>query len=365
MSCSMVKYDIYNGAPEFYTIKKYVELKYKSSITNIISTEDGTCPMWIGHINIIFEDRELKLISNIQNKNRSPFYTIITDDLSLIRPFFDYISRLCNVNSISVLEKQHLFVYNQGQCCYIESEYKCSDAKKLACYEEYETEIERYLKCLAEKKELMKVLGAQSGKNFLMYGPPGVGKTSFAKYIAHKHNLAIFIVPLGSSLSKHILNPTSARLSNGRTYVPNGNPIIVLIEDFDRVLSTLDNRVIPELLNSLDGIANNYGVMRLFSANATDVIENNEAVLSRMTSKWYFDIPSLHDITSILLDIFPGKNEQVDIFSKNIESLEQKVSIRDIFGYLQKFIIFDDPLLEANKSFNPHIFSIKIYNKTV
>lgn len=256
------------------------------------------------------------------------------------RSFIEYIDSKYDLDKV---ENDTVFDFDQNRNAYYSSPYK-STSSKLYGYEEYFSMIGKEIKAITDKKELLLKLGAHSGHNHLLYGPPGVGKSTFVKQIARLNNLPIFIVKLQPRIKNlaDVLSPKYG-YTDGATYNVNGKPCIILLEDFDRYLSDSNNeKVMSDLLNALDGVLNCYGVLRFFSANDMTNIIKNEALMSRMGTILHFDIPTPTIISDCLSEYFPEEKESVPIFLKAIEG--KGLTIRKINSFLQKFALEEKPL---------------------
>ena len=77
-------------------------------------------------------------------------------------------------------------------------------------------------------------LGIQYQCNYLLWGKPGVGKTSFAKVLANQLRRDIYVIDLQTIIKDETLRTVFRALPD------NDAPIIILIEDIDCVNFTHD-----------------------------------------------------------------------------------------------------------------------------
>lgn len=182
----------------------------------------------------------------------------------------------------------------------------------------------------------LKELGMTSGMSYLLYGPQGTGKTSFAKLLSHKYNRPLYIVNL-SQVKPELLTKA---LNPGINAV--GQSSIVLVEDFDRYYKTsYSEECKSHLLNALDGVFSDFGVIRLFSANNVSDI-NDRAMLARMRRVMYFGPPSYEDIHCHLSDFHGETNQLIKDISLKFSKL--KFSLRTINNYISRYIGYPNPL---------------------
>lgn len=106
-------------------------------------------------------------------------------------------------------------------------------------------------------------------RNYLFYGPPGNGKTSFINAIAGKYNLNIFLI----SFSVNITDEIFKKLISGL----NKNSLLV-IEDIDVLFQSGSaggggkNITMSTILNTLDGLARKNRIICIMSTNHFDVL---------------------------------------------------------------------------------------------
>jgi replication-associated recombination protein RarA len=131
------------------------------------------------------------------------------------------------------------------------------------------------IRALDEKRELLKKIGRSASLNYLLHGEPGTGKTSTVKVIGSTYRLDIYIASFNGKINEkniqRIIKPVV------------GRSVFLLVEDFDRYLESEESsKQISTFLNALDGVEPADGVIRFFTANDTEVIANNRALISRI-----------------------------------------------------------------------------------
>ncbi len=145
--------------------------------------------------------------------------------------------------------------------------------KDIANYHKYIS----YLKSIGEGSRTL---------NYLLFGPPGTGKTTLIKTLGSENNIPIFIVNptlMDNVSASAILNPKHG--SEAKTK-------IVLFEDFDRYL--LEGKFsMSEILNELDGIESTEGVVRFFTCNHIEEVLKHDALVNRMSAKFEFHLPTM------------------------------------------------------------------------
>lgn len=196
--------------------------------------------------------------------------------------------------------------------------------------------------------------------NYVLYGPPGTGKTTAIRVAANKLQLPIYIV------NPNAISPDAV----DKALSPSDNKLkILLLEDFDRFLETpsVKTSVMPQILNSLDGLDDNSNIIRFFSANNAQIIQDQPALLSRMTSSFYFGLPDVKMLQSKLNSFmsYYGKDWRTKFDPESKESnsfcqacVEHGVSFRVFSSFISQhlFAPFDssdestyNPLTQFNK----------------
>lgn len=132
--------------------------------------------------------------------------------------------------------------------------------------EDVVADLERFLK--AERSYVER--GIPWHRGYLFHGPPGTGKTSFARALAQHFNLDLWYAPLGD-LSKD--TSLLALISN---VTPRS---ILLLEDIDVLKASHDREGEPGqvslsgLLNALDGVATPHGLIKILTTNDKSTLD--------------------------------------------------------------------------------------------
>lgn len=120
--------------------------------------------------------------------------------------------------------------------------------------------------------------GMSYKRGYVLYGPPGIGKTSVAKIVANKYHLPIFVLDLQSLES----NSDFTKLVTEINYLTDKR-YIISIEDLDRT-EMFRNKWYGEngkcvsiqcFLNFLDGVVETHGRICIFSANDISVLDGH------------------------------------------------------------------------------------------
>jgi predicted AAA+ superfamily ATPase len=248
-----------------------------------------------------------------------------------------------------------VYVWDSYHRQYMKSSFTVEDKdfEDLVGVEEFFALMKNDLRAIEENEVVARKLGACNGFNYLIYGRPGTGKTSAAKALAKLLNIPIYIGNLNearSSTSKmtQILNPkSSAKLK------------LVVVEDFDRYIDcgSKKEKYMSALLNGLEGIQDNFGTIRIFSANFPENALQDEALASRITRFIHFDAPTLEHMVQHILNVYPECDEQSMELAQICK--REDMTIRDINRYLSRYVMHPDPLGEAITQFDAYTEKMK------
>ncbi len=129
--------------------------------------------------------------------------------------------------------------------------------------------IERQVVGVALHRERLLSAGQHLKRGLLLYGPPGVGKTHTLRYLIGKLTGVTVVELTGSSL--HLI---SEACSVARSL----QPAVVVVEDVDLIAEDRgefpgQHPLLFQLLNEMDGLAEDADVLFLLTTNRADLLE--------------------------------------------------------------------------------------------
>lgn len=373
LNLSMVLYnrDVYNVSSD---LLKVMELHNIPNIFTVFeNTENSICPLIKPFVEIKTDNDVFYMFTIKDDEFRYIKQThvsiSVSDDILFASQLIDIIfgesldkiklfqQKLKEVATNISIEKIYLWS-NNSSCYFPDKCYYRKSINDLVGLNKYYNRIKQDFEIYRLNENELIRLGLTSGINYLLYGNPGTGKSSFVKALCSEMKLPIYVTSLVSAKNendiKNMLIPSSS-YSDKQKYK------IVLIEDFDRYLNNKEiaDKTLSPLLNSLDGIFPSCGVIRFFTVNNTDVFKKYTALISRIKRSFIFkelDNESMKlQIKNVFLK-FELNDEDINKFIEIIQSY--KFSVREITNYLVSFINSENPLKDAIDNINEWISDI-------
>lgn len=214
-------------------------------------------------------------------------------------------------------------------------------------------EIDEFIKSYNHREALQKT-GIDFISSLLLYGPPGCGKTTVAKYLSYKTKLPLVTVRLDGLVSS-LLGSTSKNIRKVFDYASKRDCILFL-DEFDVVAKLRDDkhelgelkRVVNSLLQNMDSFSNNS--MLIAATNHPNLLDS--AVWRRFSNIIHLEKPNKEEIYE-LINLY---TESVKMnINNNAKKLDLLVSAFYNFSHadiktiiqnsLKKMIINDEKIL--------------------
>lgn len=213
-------------------------------------------------------------------------------------------------------------------------------------------EIEKDVQEFMESKEWYKERGIPYRRGYLLYGPPGCGKTSFVKAIAGQIGYDIYEMPLSNrNLTDESLNSLMSEIDEKS---------ILLFEDVDAVFlprlqdeerSDKDDGLLGKLkiretkskisfsglLNAIDGVASQEDYIVFMTTNQIEKLDSALIRPGRIDKRQLIDYPDVEQILTFFKKFYPGCDDSVaETFAKAVKKLDCKPSVAQIQGIFLK-----------------------------
>ena len=148
------------------------------------------------------------------------------------------------------------------------------------------------------RPDVFKRLGIRAAKGFLLYGPPGVGKTLLAKAVANESN-ANFISVKGPEVLSKWVGESEKAVREIFKKAKQVAPTIVFFDEIDSIAprrgqygdTGVTERIVNQLLTSLDGVEVLQGVVVLAATNRPDIIDSGLLRAGRFDKMIYIPPP--------------------------------------------------------------------------
>jgi len=186
------------------------------------------------------------------------------------------------------------------------------------------TLIDSFTETLNYKKEIQKA-GVELNTSLLLYGPPGCGKTTIAKYIAHRLHLPLVIVRIDSLMSS-LLGNTAKNIRKVFDYA-NSKPCILFLDEFDAIAKARDDRhelgelkrIINSLLQNIDEFTQNN--ILIAATNHDELLD--KAIWRRFNHIVEINKPDNDEVHQLIKLYFNSMDNDFIVNAKRMEVLTE------------------------------------------
>lgn len=162
-------------------------------------------------------------------------------------------------------------------------------------------------------------------RGYLLYGPPGSGKTSFIQALAGELDYNICILNLSEN------NLTDDRLNHLMNHIPERS--ILLLEDIDAAFNKRDQVeekgytsgvTFSGLLNALDGVASAEECITFMTTNHPEKLDPALMRPGRIDFKILVDNATKHQVREMFMRFYENEIELCEEFMEKYTSLDMK-----------------------------------------
>lgn len=176
----------------------------------------------------------------------------------------------------------------------------------VAGYEEAKEELREVVLFLKDPKRFLR-LGARIPKGMLLVGPPGTGKTYFARAIAGEAGVPFFHTS-GAEFEEMLVGAGASRVRDLFSKAKRAAPALIFIDEIDAVArkrgttiqSSSTEQTLNQILVEMDGFEQNVNVIVIAATNRPDVLDPAILRPGRFDRRIVLDLPDIDGRTKIL-----------------------------------------------------------------
>ncbi|CAN6209010.1 unnamed protein product [Urochloa humidicola] len=190
------------------------------------------------------------------------------------------------------------------------------------------------IRCIKHPEDY-EVFGVNMQAGFLLFGPPGCGKTLIAKAVAHEAG-ANFIHIKGPELLNKYVGESESEVRKIFTRARTNSPCILFFDEVDALTTKrgkeggwVVERLLNQLLIELDGADQRQGVYVIGATNRIDVIDDAVLRPGRFGKKHYVPLPGADERVSILKAHARSKPVSSDV---NLDALARREECNNLTG---------------------------------
>jgi transitional endoplasmic reticulum ATPase len=183
--------------------------------------------------------------------------------------------------------------------------------------------------------DLARQLGVTPPAGVLLHGPPGTGKTTIAKVMAHEMAASFYEMSAADLLSKWV-GESEQKVAKLFEKARANRPTIVFIDEIDGLLrrrssasaTPWEERVVSQFLRELDGLVAGQGVLLVGATNRLDIID--DAIVRRRLTPIEVGLPDRAGREALLRLLTRGMSLGKDVDLAALADLSEGMSGADL-----------------------------------
>ena len=177
-----------------------------------------------------------------------------------------------------------------------------------------------------------KTQGVRQIKGIILEGPPGNGKTLFAKALAEEMNIN-FIATKGADFQSPVMSMGAQKIKQLFKKAKKHKPCIIFIDEFDSIgerrnyagtgVDKENNRIVTAMLNEMDGFETGEGILVIGATNSIRSLDPALIRPGRFDLKYNVPNPD-----------FETRVKLIDLYTKN-KKLSEKINKQKLADSLE------------------------------
>lgn len=226
---------------------------------------------------------------------------------------------------------REIYVYRPGTYGWNVSDFPYRNIDSVFLADNNKEEIMADIETFLEGEEKYQKRGIPWHRGYLLYGPPGNGKTSLSASLAHRYKLNMYNMPLSTVKDDKMLTDLVASIE------PNS---ILLLEDLDIFSKSVSRDeendsgpTLAGLLNALDGVTTPSGLITFMCTNKPDSLDYALVRPGRVDFRLELRAPDNKQIEDMFMHMYgeplngePGEFSSMaavtDVFKRNLDDVE-------------------------------------------
>lgn len=227
-------------------------------------------------------------------------------------------------------------------------------------YDETKREMQRVIEWPLKYRDIYEAYIGSPPKGLLLFGPPGCGKTLFAKAVANAAS-ASFLSVKGPELTSKYFGESEERIREIFRKAKRASPSIIFFDEIDAIAKKrgetheASERIVAQLLTEMDGVEQLKDTLVLAATNRIDIIDTAILRPGRFDRLVYLPTPdedALKAILEVKANNLPGIKEMTEEEGKELveevvthiseEEKKRRVGAEEAITFLRALDVRDD-----------------------